>query len=256
MNESNCWGKIYNFTNENLVAYKNIYDFNNAKVLSVIGSGDQYFSSLLYGAKKIDLYDINRASWDYFVLKYYAILTLTYEEFYNLFVTSNLDNIDIYNKVKYYLPKEVKDNLDKFIMKNRRLSLIMLKNTIYEMNINALDRIIPYFNIDKYYKLKNILEKQEVPNVYLYNLIDLFTLLSNNKYDLMLTSNIFHYLNISLSEYKNMLNNFNANIIQVDYYWLSNPKDKINDNCFDITEVESAFKNKKDYVLTLKKNNI
>ena len=60
MKESNYQGKIYNFSNENLISYESLYNFNSAKVLSVIGSGDQYFSSLLYGAKEIDLYDINR----------------------------------------------------------------------------------------------------------------------------------------------------------------------------------------------------
>jgi len=150
MKESNYQGKVYSFTNENLVEYKKIYNFNNAKVLSVIGSGDQYFSSLLYGARNVDLYDINRMTWDYFVLKYYAILTLTYEEFYNFFVISNLDNMDIYNKVRYYLPEQIKNNIDKFIIKNKNLSSILLNNTIYEINVDNLDRIIPYFNIDMF----------------------------------------------------------------------------------------------------------
>lgn len=34
---------VYPFTNENLTSYQNLYHFDNAKVLSVLGSGDQYF---------------------------------------------------------------------------------------------------------------------------------------------------------------------------------------------------------------------
>ena len=43
--------KLYRFSNENLTSYQDLYDFKNKKVLSVIGSGDQYFSSILYGAE-------------------------------------------------------------------------------------------------------------------------------------------------------------------------------------------------------------
>ena len=48
---------VYSFTNENVNSYGNLYNFDNARVLSVLGSGDQYFTSLLYGAKSIDLFD-------------------------------------------------------------------------------------------------------------------------------------------------------------------------------------------------------
>ena len=73
---------IYGFTNENISSFSSLYDFDNAKVLSVLGSGDQYFASLLYGAKEVDLYDINKDAWNFFVLKYYGILTLEYDEFF------------------------------------------------------------------------------------------------------------------------------------------------------------------------------
>ena len=39
--------KVYKFSNENLTSYQELYDFTDKKVLSVIGSGDQYFSSIL-----------------------------------------------------------------------------------------------------------------------------------------------------------------------------------------------------------------
>ena len=38
--------KIYDFTNENVSAYKDLFDFSNARVLTVLGSGDQYFTYL------------------------------------------------------------------------------------------------------------------------------------------------------------------------------------------------------------------
>ena len=42
------YNRVYTMSNENVCCYKNIYNFDNAYVLSVLGSGDQYFSSLLY----------------------------------------------------------------------------------------------------------------------------------------------------------------------------------------------------------------
>lgn len=65
---------VYPFTNENVTSFESLYNFDNARVLSVLGSGDQYFSSLLYGAKEVELYDISSRAWDYFILKYYGIM--------------------------------------------------------------------------------------------------------------------------------------------------------------------------------------
>ena len=58
--------KIYDFTNENVSAYKDLFDFSNARVLTVLGSGDQYFTSLLNGAKNIEVFDYNIVTWYYF----------------------------------------------------------------------------------------------------------------------------------------------------------------------------------------------
>jgi hypothetical protein len=64
-------GRVYAFSNENIAAYADVYDFNDKRVLSVLGSGDHYFTSVLNGAKDVDVYDINECTWEYFVFKYY-----------------------------------------------------------------------------------------------------------------------------------------------------------------------------------------
>ena len=48
--------RIYGFTNENVFSYQSLYNFSGADVLSVLGSGDQYFSSLLYGANCVEVF--------------------------------------------------------------------------------------------------------------------------------------------------------------------------------------------------------
>ncbi|MEG2993723.1 MAG: hypothetical protein RR847_05580, partial [Bacilli bacterium] len=90
MQGSYLYEKVYGFSNENISSYNSLYDFKDKKVLSVLGSGDQYFSSILFGAKEVDLFDSNRLAWFYFILKYYGIKTLSFKEFYDFFVTSNL----------------------------------------------------------------------------------------------------------------------------------------------------------------------
>ena len=71
------YNKVYDFTNENVSCLKQLYEFENSRVLSVVGSGDQYFASILNGAKKVDLFDINPTSYLYFLLKFYSIKNLT-----------------------------------------------------------------------------------------------------------------------------------------------------------------------------------
>lgn len=42
--------KVYGFTNENLAVFPKIYNFDKANILTVLGSGDQYFQAKLNGA--------------------------------------------------------------------------------------------------------------------------------------------------------------------------------------------------------------
>ena len=72
--------KVYSFTNENVSSYSDIYNMNGANMLTILGSGDQYFTAILNGAKNVELIDINVISWYYFVLKFTSIKYLSYEE--------------------------------------------------------------------------------------------------------------------------------------------------------------------------------
>ena len=149
---------VYPFTNENISSYKNLYNFENAKVLSVLGSGDQYFSSLLYGTKEIEVYDCNFLTWDFFVLKFYGILILNYEEFYEYFVTKRLDDLKCFNKLLPYLPNDVANRLEKIQKQYISLSRMLYQDIIDDKYNN--DYAIPYFNKEKYYQLQSILKRQ------------------------------------------------------------------------------------------------
>lgn len=252
---------IYPFTNENLSSFKEIYNFDNAKVLSVLGSGDQYFSSLLYGAKEIELYDCNFLTWDFFILKYYGILILDYEEFYDFFVTKHLDDLKYFNKLLLYLPKDTANRLQKIQKEYRLLSRLLYLDIIDDKYQSG--RFIPYFDKDKYYQLQSILTNQKLPNFYLSHIHHLPLLVENKSYDIILTSNIYDWLYADLEEecvtdYKELLNRFNYKEIQALYSWnLSDSlKQELAKNDFEIEYVPSIYtlSLSKDAVISLKKN--
>lgn len=250
---------VYQFTNENLSSYKDLYHFDNAKVLSVLGSGDQYFSSLLYGAKEIELYDCNFLAWDFFVLKFYSILTLDYEEFYDFFVTKRLNDLKRLKKQLLYLPDDVANRLAKLQKQYRSLSWVLHKDIILNKYNN--DYVIPYFNKEKYYKLQSILMHQKLPTFYLTYLQSLHSVVKKQSYDIILTSNIFDWLYADLEEecveeYKELLNKFNYSEIQALYCWeLSETlQEELEKHNFEITNVTSVKTlNLYDSVISLRK---
>ena len=235
---------IYPFTNENLTSYQNLYNFDNSKVLSVLGSGDQFFSSLLYGAKEIELYDSNFLAWDFFILKYYGILILNYEEFYDYFVIKRLDSSYYFNKLLQYLPQSSINRLEKLKKQYRYLSSALYLDIIEDKYNNG--EYIPYFDKEKYYQLQSILMKQKIPNFYSVHLQHLPQIVENKSYDIILTSNIFDWLykdieEEGVTEYKEILNKFNYKEIQALYCWnLSESlKQEFMKNNFEIQSIPS-----------------
>lgn len=252
--------RVYPFTNENLSSYKDLYHFENAKVLSVLGSGDQYFSSLLYGAKEIEVYDCNFIAWDFFILKYYGILILNYEEFYDLFVTKRLEDIKSLNKLLTYLPNDVANRLLKLKREQGLLSRCLYLDVIDDKYNDGC--YIPYFDKEKYYQLKSILRNQKLPTFYLTYLQSLPSIVENKSYDIILTSNIFDWLYADLEEecvkeYKDLLTKFNYGEIQALYRWRISEslKKELEQNDFEITTVPSGkrLSLSKESVVSLRK---
>lgn len=240
---------VYPFTNENLSSYQNLYDFNNSKVLSVLGSGDQYFSSLLYGAKEIELYDCNFIAWDFFVLKFYGILILSYEEFYDFFVVKRLNDLKCLKKLLTYLPHDVAKRLTKMQKRYRLLSRTLFEDVVENKYNN--DSLIPYFNKQKYYQLQSILRNQQLPKFYLTKLQSLPSVVEKKSYDIILTSNIFDWIyddlkdefaNICVKEYKTLLNKFHYSEIQALYAWSlsANLQKALENNDFEIEKVPAV----------------
>lgn len=252
---------VYPFTNENLSSYQHIYDFDNSKVLTVLGSGDQYFSSLLYGAKTIEVYDCNFLSWDFFVLKFYGILILNYEEFYDFFVLKRLDDMKTLKRLLPYLPKDTVNRLERIQKQYKKLSRILYLDIIDDKYQNG--RVIPYFDREKYYQLQSILIKQKLPIFYLSQIQYLPLIIEHQTYDVIMTSNIFDWLYPDLEEgnikeYRELLKQFNCKEIQALYSWdLSETiKYEFEKHGFEIQFVPSVktLSLSKDYVISLRNN--
>ncbi len=250
------YSKVYPFSNENLSSYRELYNFDGAKVVSVLGSGDQYFASKLYGSKEEVLFDNNATTIYHFILKFYSIRVLSYNEFINYFVKYRLNYTNSYVKVRKYLPNEVKNYFDNFYKIKKKFSDILLTRTIVNDKDLMSDRIIPYLSEENYYKLQNILNNSELPKMYISDLLEIKNKI-NSKYDIMLLSNIYMYLNINAKEYKEFLSNFknilnNNAVIQANYSW-DNRVCEFRENNYIINEVDGAnLFTSKNSVLSLK----
>lgn len=97
---------IYLFTNENIKAITNNISFLNKEVLTVCSSGDQIFNMLLAGSKSIDAFDINIFTKYFYYLKEAAILSLSYQDFFDFFFPSKMlkknkvFSKDLFNKLE------------------------------------------------------------------------------------------------------------------------------------------------------------
>ena len=84
-------------SNENQKAMADILGYKDKNILTVAGSGEQYFEAVYEGAKDITLYDINILSKLYVYLKIGAVKTLNYEDFIN-FIIPNISEDKYFNR--------------------------------------------------------------------------------------------------------------------------------------------------------------
>lgn len=251
--------KIYSFTNENINSFQNLYSFQGAKVLSVLGSGDQYFSSMLYGAKIVEVFDKNRLAWDFFVLKFFGIIVLRYEEFYDYFVASKLDDYHYFEKLRKYLPEDVAFRIDSLYKTYKKLSILLEYIDMASIRFNY-GNFIPYMRQVDFYCLKKILIREELPKFYNIDFSKLPEKVSNTNYDILLASNCYDWMydrNSGLNDYDDLLEKFNAREYQAIYsWWLTDEfKEEVLESNYRIDEVPTSIPLKKmpDYVITKRK---
>lgn len=243
--------RVYTMTNENVASFKQLYNFDMANVLTVLGSGDQYFTSLLNGASEVSVFDVNYTAWLFFRIKFKAIRVLDYNDFVKLFIYRKFNDIDIYNKMYNHLTY---DELNYYVYlanqvnNNYRYCECFHPNTL--LRVNDKERLIPYIDVDNYYRLKEIISKRKLPKFYLG---DFMKLPIKSGYDIILLSNIYDYVDSEVNEFREHIDRYQAIDVLARYCFSFNDEDDVFlDNGFVISTVEGLM-NDKNYVLSLKR---
>jgi len=191
----NKYDKLYPFTTESLKYYMG--NLTGQDVLCVAASGDHAIEAFYHGAKSVDTFDINVLAKYYQDLKFNALKTLSYEEFFTLFTKKGNtykknEAYNIYLKVREYLTKETQDIFD-YVLLNYALNNNLLGNNLfYEPDdFRMLNNRVSYINKTDYYRTQDILQDKEVTFIN-SSLSRLINRLDTN-YDTMFLSNITSY---------------------------------------------------------------
>lgn len=188
----------YIFGTESQEGVNQVVDYNQKDVLTPASSGDQYLGAVYYGAKNVDLYDINRLTYYITTLKIAAIKTLDYRSFMAFFVpvVNGKTNRWFWNKlllkkVMRDLPADSAVFWDKIIceMKRKGIEQFVYTDLPYHSK-SIIKRGMPFYaNKEEYYKLQEILRKREYPS---FTQTDVLKLKDSfvDQYDIVYLSNI------------------------------------------------------------------
>lgn len=194
------YSKIYSMTTENIYGFLKNYDLKNKKVLTVAASGDQRLNCYLLGASNVTCFDINPLAKLQLNLKDEALINLNYEKFIKFIGIYSKKYGDYYKTLDDQIFEELKDKIDfetyllfnYIINENKNIK----PRDIYFPFENELDKLIKmnnYLEQDSFNKLKKIMGHKKIDFIE-SNIKDLPDKLNNEKYDLILLSNISDYL--------------------------------------------------------------
>lgn len=186
----NKYGKIYQFNNEQINHYYKHFNYDGF-VLAVASSGDHMLHAILAGAKDITLFDVNRLTKYFCMLKLASIKTLKYEEFLTYFEVVppmvNLKNEILYNKVrkallpedKYFWDAIIENGLSYENFYDSYFDVMAVNNSYHDENIyyelqdKALRFKEPKFLEAEIFNLPNKLKPNEkFSSIFLSNISD------------------------------------------------------------------------------------
>lgn len=193
--------KLYFNTTENLKKYMTYFNFNCNNSLLPTSSGDHHIEAILNGATNITSFDINKLAKYFTELKFDAIKNFTKEEFIRFMYKQPL-NKEMFNYIKNSLNDEVRMFWEEILKYENYYDLfrsvsirqkdgsIINGNNFYEYSAN---NFISYLEDNNY----NIVQSKLINTKIDYidsNLLELSQKL-NSKYDLIILSNIYEYIN-------------------------------------------------------------
>lgn len=190
----------YIFTTENISGY--IPCLEDMDVLSVCSSGDHYFNSVLYGAKRVDLFDINRLTLMLLKLKRCAIINLDRDVFFEYFGVLSKKNIFDYNifcKFSKYLDEDCYEYFNYlYKMCNFSGNYLYYATSVFFTDrsepctiINSNDYLSPY----NYRDLRVLLGKKTFDSEFTCCDVNVLRSKVNRTYDAIFLSNIQDYQN-------------------------------------------------------------
>lgn len=211
---------IFTFATENLDSYLRELNVKNTKVLTVTSSGDQLINLALLGANNIDCFDINRLCYYYTKLKLTGLMFLDYEDFmayfaycddsifisntlYALDINDQFFNYNIYNRISEKLEPGVKIFFDALYAEYHYDGIRIARSPLFN-NVSLASAM--YNNTylvspENYYQARENIEKliaNKRINFYNLDIFELHTL--EQKYDIVLLSNIYDYIPVSLQD--------------------------------------------------------
>lgn len=198
-------GKVFNkysssflFTTENQEGINSVLPYKGKDVCTVASSGDQYLGAVYYGAKNVDIYDINRFTYYITYLKIGAIRALDYEEFIDFFVPVRIEaleekfwNLKTLKKVLPYLPGDVAyfwENM-MYELRKYRYGNFISPTSLYNHLIYATRGMPFYDKKSEYIKLQELLKLRDFPKFYETDLFEMSKNIPSN-YDIVYLSNI------------------------------------------------------------------
>ena len=203
---SKYYDKIYPWTNENMQLLFSNIDVKDKDVLTVLASSDQLFTSRYLSAKKVDAFDINKLTIYYFYLRTWVMKI--FNEPYPSDKFLYLNDINIYILINGIKPESIDEE------KAKRFWIDYLHNNKYKTNDELFQNIL----IKEKCIFKNDLSKVSSNKLNFYNFDileeDIYEQIDNNKYDIVILSNILEYTN-RFKHYHNIINNLN-NILKDD----------------------------------------
>jgi len=183
------YGNIYFHSNERLKDIFSSIDVKDKNVLTVLASGDQTFYLYDNGAKKVDMYDVNKLAIHYYYLRTWII------KYMNVFYPKNFDVKFIKKIVNKVKPKSM----------DEKKSLRFWKLFILFFNNDDLDDLFCYSEnpdlnrIDDLSRIRKGIRNNKINffNIDMSGQIDI-----PNKYHIIFTSNIADYISHDEQSFK------------------------------------------------------
>ncbi len=218
------FAQLYAFTTENIAGYFHNLDLENARVLTVCGSGDHIVNAHLRGAEQVTSFDVNILAKLFSELKIAALQKLSFDEFKDFFLLECLDNeynnraldIDVYRRLRGLISDEAVSFFDRaygvFSQDGSQLRKSSLFNTRHDKNELKL-MCNPYLKNSEQYETAKARIAGKEWNWINSDVVGLERELREAEFDIILLSNIADYAEKMFPERAEPLQDFRDRVV-------------------------------------------